>query len=94
MPCKSISGAYNLQYHMAHHINARSFLCNECPKTYNTAADLAQHQRIHDKGRDPFKCEDCGMFFEARNKFIAHMKTHNTVKVPRKCKMSKFIRCF
>jgi len=68
---------------MAHHINARSFLCTECPKTYNTASDLAQHQRTHDKGRDPFKCEECGLFFEARGKFNTHMKTHEAkVKPP------------
>ncbi|XP_070505290.1 zinc finger protein 91-like [Chironomus tepperi] len=85
---KTFTSAYNLQYHMAHHINARSFLCNECPKAYNTAADLAQHQRAHDKGKDPFECKECKMFFEARSKFNVHMKTHKTVvkkpPVPRK----------
>lgn len=79
---------------MAHHINARSFLCNECPKAYNTAADLAQHQRTHDRGRDPFRCAECGMFFDARNKFNAHMKTHKAVEkqssVPRKCQISSY----
>lgn len=69
---------YNLQYHMAHHINARNFLCNECPRAYNTAADLAQHQRIHEKQRDPYKCEHCGMFFQIRSKYNTHMRIHQT----------------
>ncbi|CAH1710771.1 unnamed protein product [Chironomus riparius] len=81
-----ISGLYNLQYHMAHHINARSFLCNECPRAYNTAADLAQHQRMHDKGRDPFKCEECGMLFQIRSKFNTHIRIHRTEsKEPKEC---------
>ena len=86
----SILGSYNLQYHMAHHINARSFTCNECSSAYNTASDLAQHQRTHDRGKE-FYCEECGMLFDARSKFNAHMKIHKIpVKkpyVPRKSKI-------
>jgi len=68
---------------MAHHINARSFVCTECPKAFNTASDLAQHQRTHEKGT--FYCPECGMCFETRSKFNSHMKTHKTkVKPPRK----------
>ena len=82
---------------MAHHINARSFLCNECPKAYNTASDLAQHQRTHDKGRE-FYCEECGMFFEARSKFNSHLKIHKLVVkqpyVPRKGKINIISQMF
>lgn len=78
---------YNLQYHLAHHINARNFLCNECPRAYNTAADLAQHQRIHEKQRDPYKCNDCGMLFQIRSKYNTHMRIHQTsvTKGPKEC---------
>lgn len=83
----SLLGLYNLQYHMAHHINARDFLCNECPRAYNTAADLAQHQRIHEKQRDPYKCEPCGLFFQIRSKYNTHMRQHQTAiaKGPKEC---------
>ncbi|KAL7044370.1 hypothetical protein ACKWTF_001895 [Chironomus riparius] len=85
---KTFTSAYNLQYHLAHHVNARLFICNECPKAYNTASDLAQHQRTHDKGRDPLKCDECGMLFEARSKYNSHLKIHKPVVkqpyVPRK----------
>lgn len=72
---------------MAHHINARNFLCNECPRAYNTGADLAQHQRIHEKQRDPYKCEPCGLFFQIRSKYNTHMRQHQTTtsKGPKEC---------
>lgn len=87
----SIVGLYNLQYHLAHHFNARNFLCNECPRAYNTAADLGQHQRIHEKQRDPYRCEQCGLLFQIRSKFKTHMRTHQgaTLKGPRECAICK-----
>ena len=66
---------------MDHHINARSFVCTECPKAFNTATGLSLHQQTHNK--DPLYCEECGMFFENRRKFNTHMKIHPTkVKLP------------
>lgn len=86
-----IPGLYNLQYHLAHHINARDFLCNECPRAYNTAADLAQHQRVHEKQRDPYKCQECGLFFQIKSKYKTHMRIHQTVlaKGPKECPICK-----
>lgn len=72
---------------MAHHINARDFLCSECPRAYNTAADLAQHHRIHEKQRDPYNCGECGMLFQIRSKYNTHMRTHQAAAVmgPKEC---------
>lgn len=86
-----VVGFYNLQYHLAHHRNAREFLCSECPRAYNTAADLTQHQRVHEKQRDPFRCEMCGLVFQIRSKFRTHMRTHQslTLKGPRECPICK-----
>lgn len=87
LKCFHILGLYNLQYHLAHHVNARNFLCNECPRAYNTAADLVQHQRIHEKQRDPYNCQECGLFFQIRSKYKTHMRIHQTSssKGPKEC---------
>ena len=86
---------YNLQYHLAHHQNARNYLCNECPRAYNTSADLSQHQRIHEKQRDPYKCNECGLLFQIRSKYNTHMRIHQTAssKGPKECKIcnKKFV---
>lgn len=88
-----IKGFYNLHYHLAHHRNERNFLCNECPRSYNTQADLSQHQRIHEKQRDPYRCEECGMLFSHRSKFNTHLRSH-AVKGPKKCNIcDKFFVC-
>lgn len=86
-----VPGLYNLQYHLAHHLNARNFLCNECPRAYNTSADLVQHQRIHEKQRDPYKCNECGLLFQIRSKYNTHMRIHQTTssKEPKECQICK-----
>jgi KRAB domain-containing zinc finger protein len=86
----SMSGLYNLQYHVAHHVNARQFLCTECPKSYNTQSDLIQHQRIHEKQRDPYTCNECGLSFQIRSRFNTHLKTHKKdIKGPKECSICK-----
>lgn len=79
-------GNYNLQYHIAHHLNERKFVCDECPRAYNTTADLVQHQRSHELGRDPYKCEICGILFKIRSKLNTHMRSHKTpIKGTKEC---------
>lgn len=41
------TGNFNLQYHIAHHLNLRNFLCQYCTRAYNTQADLSQHLKSH-----------------------------------------------
>lgn len=49
-----------------------------------TRIDLLQHQRVHDKQREPFRCLDCGQIFRTRSNFNTHIRTH-TVKGPQHC---------
>ena len=49
-----------------------------------TRIDLLQHQRVHDKQREPFRCLDCGQIFRTRSNFNTHLRTH-TVKGPQHC---------
>lgn len=67
---------FNLQYHLAHHLNERNFVCNECPQAYNTSSDLAQHRRIHEKHQQPFSCPECGLQFQYLSQFNVHLRTH------------------
>ena len=62
-------------------------MCTECPRAYNTAADLAQHFRIHEKQRDPYKCDYCGLFFQIKSRYNTHMRIHKTErgKGPKEC---------
>lgn len=71
---------------MAHHGTERNWLCNECPKNYKTKIDLLQHQRVHDKARDPFHCQVCGQYFRTRSNFTTHQRTHNT-RGPQTCSL-------
>lgn len=71
---------------MAHHGQERNWLCNECPKNYKTKIDLLQHQRVHDKARDPFRCPSCPMLFRTRSNYNTHLRTHNT-KGPQQCSL-------
>lgn len=63
---------------MAHHENLRSFVCSDCPKSYNTKTDLTQHLKIHGK-TDNFKktCEECGMQFISKVLYHKHRRSHN-----------------
>ena len=49
-----------------------------------TRIDLLQHQRVHDKQREPFRCQECGQVFRTRSNFNTHLRTH-TVKGPQHC---------
>lgn len=57
-------------------MNERNFVCNECPQAYNTASDLAQHRRIHEKHQDPYSCPECSLQFQFLSQFNAHLRTH------------------
>jgi KRAB domain-containing zinc finger protein len=61
---------------MAHHRNAREYLCTQCPKAFNTKADLSQHSWTHNKSSVPISCEICNLNFTMLNKYTAHMKIH------------------
>lgn len=49
-----------------------------------TRIDLLQHQRIHDKQREPFRCVECGQLFYTRSNFNTHVKTH-VARGPQNC---------
>lgn len=66
---------------MAHHANERSFTCTHCPRTFNTSADLRQHQRkSHGLDVGPCKrpkktpnCEQCCNGFLTEQNYELHM---------------------
>lgn len=75
---------------MAHHMNTRNFLCKECPRAFNTVADLVQHQRIHEKQRDPYICSECNLTFQIKSRYNTHMRTHKIEqKGPKECSICK-----
>lgn len=83
-------GGYNLKYHVAHHINAREFSCDQCQQAYNTQSDLNQHKRSHDKYKPALICSECGMMFQIASRLKTHMKIHQS----NECKICKkdFVR--
>lgn len=75
---------------MAHHDNLRTFVCSDCPKSYNTKTDLTQHLKIHGK-TDNFNkaCDECGKQFTSKVLFHRHRRSHNPPgsKYKQKCKI-------
>lgn len=73
---------------MAHTIRhdqerVKNFLCNICPKKYQTSAALQYHLNSH-TGDKPFKCDTCNKSYSSHITLYNHKKIHLDVK-PHQC---------
>ncbi|XP_036281935.1 zinc finger protein 211 isoform X11 [Pipistrellus kuhlii] len=62
---------------------ARSYVCNECGRSFSQSYYLIQHHRIH-TGARPYKCNECGKAFTYKLRLVQHLQIHNRVK-PYEC---------
>ncbi|KAM9294454.1 zinc finger protein 770 [Gastrophryne carolinensis] len=59
----------------------RPYMCNVCPKKFQTPSKLARHYLTH-TGQKPFQCQDCSKSFRQ----IVHLERHSmTHRLPFRC---------
>lgn len=51
----------------------KTFLCQNCGKTFTQKKSLIEHQRIH-TGEKLYQCSGCGKTFACRSSYIIHLK--------------------
>lgn len=74
---------FNFNYHVAHHFDARPFICQfpGCTNSYKTKADLSQHNKSHEKALGlKFACEECNVFFDSSTKLNVHKREQHSSK--------------
>ncbi|XP_028280500.1 Krueppel homolog 1-like [Parambassis ranga] len=64
-------------------VNAKSYKCSECGKTFRHRSVLGLHMRIHSKDK-PYQCNVCGKGFRFGSYLQQHLIIH-TGKKPYKC---------
>ncbi|KRX43482.1 Zinc finger protein with KRAB and SCAN domains 5 [Trichinella murrelli] len=57
-------------------MDSKSFICNECGKSFTQQANLTDHENIH-YGHRPFHCKQCNKCYNNRGAFYNHMRIHN-----------------
>ena len=68
-----------LQHVKVVHHNIKSFVCNECDKTFSQFCDLKRHMRTHTKEK-PFQCLVCDKRFTQCRDLKTLMRTHTNEK--------------
>lgn len=78
--CKKVlAESSKLKDHMRRHQNARDFACKECPKAFNTKADLRDHMSVM-HAEKPFRRYKCEETMCEDSDGFSHpfaLKTHN-----------------
>ena len=61
------------QHEESQHIQARTFLCSHCDKSFSISGNLQRHLFIH-SGQKPFKCTQCTKAFNNPSHLRRHVK--------------------
>ena len=73
-----------------HPLNHKPFMCDECGKSFRSAANLHTHlEDFFHKSKETAVCFECGDILETRVDFRKHLWSHNNLK-PYKCKECNF----
>lgn len=76
---RTFSRAENVQLHIRSvHRGVRSFVCEECGKTWATKQQLQKHQLMHIEAR-PFQCSDCSKCFKDSTSLKKHLEIHSNI---------------
>ena len=60
-------------------VGEKSFVCNDCGKSFSQAWRLKTHQHVH-TGEKSFSCTDCGKSFTAAGNLKKHQRVHTGEK--------------
>ena len=73
---KSFRTSGQLYGHKLHHIQSRSYVCDQCGKSFNNGPNLRQHKKIHITERN-YVCSVCSKAFKSSFILKDHMLRHS-----------------
>ena len=69
----------NFEQHYLAHIEAKTFKCPTCGRSFNSKQHLRRHEEIHDNHQ--YLCNSCGKEFSVKGYYLTHRKKCKSVVI-------------